>query len=212
MVASLQNPADIVNAALARIGRPESVGNLYDGSEFAQQALATYGQTRDALLREADWGFPRRDVALTVVKIAPPGGYIPGFSVWNPAANPPRPYLFEYQYPADCVMVRSIRPPDFFQPNFAPLPQNFEIANDAVPATGQTTSPGRVILCYLQGAIATYCGQVTDMTQWDIGFVEALINEMARAFNAMKPKQQQQGQESPFLGAVEPVHTVMRQG
>lgn len=212
MVASVQNPADIVNASLARIGRPESIGSLYDGSEFAQQALATYGQTRDALLREADWGFPRRDVVLTLLKSAPGGGYVPGINPWDAGVNPPRPYQFEYAYPTDCIMLRALKPPDIFQPNFAPYPQNFEIANDAVPVTGQDTAPGRVILCYLEDAVATYCGQVTDMAMWDIGFVEALINEMARTFNAMKPRQQQQGQESPFIGAVEPVHTPIRQG
>lgn len=211
MVASLQSPGDVVNAALSRIGRPESVGNLFDGSEFSQQALNIYAQTRDALLRQADWGFPRRDVVLTLLKSATPGGYIPAVSDWDPGINPPRPYFFEYAYPADCIMLRALKAPDIFQPNFAPYPQNFEIANDAVPVTGQSLAPGRVILCYQSDAIATYCGQVTDMTQWDISFVEALTNEMARAFSAARPKQGEQ-QQSPFVGMVEPVHNVVRQG
>jgi hypothetical protein len=214
MVASIQSPADIVNLALSRSGKTERVGNLFDGSEFAKRSLDTYAQTRDALLREADWGFPRRDVTLTLLKQAPGGGYVPGIAPWNPAANPPRPYWYEYAYPTDCILLRAIRPPDMFIPNFYPLPQNFEIANDAVPVTGQNTAPGRVILCYLQSAIATYCGQVTDMTQWDIGFVEALANEMARFFAAGAPQRQgqQAAQEMAFPGAVEPVHTPLRLG
>lgn len=211
MVASLSSAGDIVNAALSRIGRPESIGNLFDGSEFAQQALNIFSTTRDALLREADWGFPRRDVVLTLLKSAPAGGYVPGVSDWNPGLNPSRPYFFEYAYPADCIMLRALKAPDIFQPNFSPYPQNFEIANDAVPVTGQPTAPGRVILCYQGDAIATYCGQVTDMTQWDISFVEALTNEMARAFSATRPKQQGE-QQSPFIGMVEPVHNAIRQG
>lgn len=211
MAASVQSPADIVNLALSRSGRTERVGNLYDGSEFAKRALSLYGQTRDALLRNADWGFPRRDVTLTLLKSAPGGGYVPGISPWNPAANPPRPYLYEYAYPSDCLILRALRAPDIFQPNFTPLPQNFEIANDAVPVTGQSNPPGRVILCYLGDALATYCGQVTDMTQWDVGFVEAMTNEIARALNTGRQRQEGQ-QEAAFPGAVEPVHTVMRQG
>lgn len=211
MTASVSSPAAIVNLALSRAGLSERVGSLYDGSAFAKRALDLYAQTRDALLRDADWGFPRRDVALTLLKSAPGGGYVPGFSPWNPAANPPRPYWFEYAYPADCMLLRALRAPTIFQPNFTPYPQNFEIANDAVPVAGQQAAPGRVILCYLGDAVATYCGQVTDMTQWDIGFVEAMANEMARFFTASRPKQQGEA-SNPFQGAVEPVHTAVRQG
>jgi hypothetical protein len=211
MVASISSPADIVNLSLSRSGRSERVGSLYDGSAFSKRALDLYAQTRDALLREADWGFPRRDTVLTLLKASPLGGYVPGVTPWDPAANPPRPYQFEYAYPSDCIILRALRAPDIFQPNFTPYPQNFEIANDATPVTGQTVPPGRVILCYLAFAIATYCGQVTDMSQWDIGFVEAMANEMARAFNASPQKQEGQ-QESAFPGAVEPVHTPMQQG
>jgi hypothetical protein len=210
MVASVQSPADIVNLGLSRSGNSERVGNLYDGSEFSKRALSLYSQTRDALLREADWGFPRRDIELTLLKVAPAGGYVPGFTAWNPAANPPRPYQFEYAYPSDCLMLRALRPPTIFQPNFTPTPQNWEIANDAVAVAGQATAPGRVILCYLGDAIATYCGQVTDMTQWDVGFVEAVANEIARALSAGRQKQGEQ--PSPLPGAVAPVITVMRQG
>lgn len=211
MVASLDSAADICNAALSRIGRPENIGDLFDGSDFAQLALNIFSQTRDALLRQADWGFPRRDRALTLLKTATAGGYIPGTTDWDPGLNPPRPYFYEYAYPSDCIMLRALKAPDIFQPNFTPYPQNFEIANDAVPVTGQSVAPGRVILCYVGDAIATYCAQVTDMTQWDISFVEALTNEMARAFSATKPKQQNE-QESPFVGMVQPVHNPIRQG
>jgi hypothetical protein len=211
MVASVNSPSDLVNVALSRSGRSERIGSMFEGSEFAKRALSVFSQTRDALLRNADWGFPRFDMVLELLKSAPPGGYVPGLTTWNPAANPPRPYLFEYAYPANCVMLRALRPPTIFQPNFTPYPQNFEISNDAVPLAGQQTPPGRVILCYLGDAIATYCAQVTDPTQWDVGFVEAMANEMARFFAASRPKQQGE-QEAAFPGAVEPVHVVMRQG
>jgi hypothetical protein len=212
LTASVQSPADIVNLALSRAGASQRVGNLYEGSEFAKRALDVFGQTRDALLRQGDWGFPRRDLVLTLLKSAPNGGYVPGFSAWNPQTNPPRPYLFEYAYPADCMLLRALRPPTTFQPNFYPCPQNFEIANDTVPVNGVGAAPGRVILCYLGGALATYVGQVTDMTQWDIGFVEAMANEMARTFSAGRHQQGEPPGDQAYPGAVQPIHTSMRQG
>lgn len=167
----------MVNIALHGIGRKERVGSLYDGSEAATIALDAYAQTRDALLRKADWGFPRRDAVLTLLKSAPAGGYGPA-QVWNPATNPPQPYGYEYAYPTDCLMLRSLIRPLMFIPYFTPQPVVWEIANDQVPVAGQDTPPGRVILAQIANAIATYCGQVTDMTTWDVGFVESLIEGM----------------------------------
>lgn len=177
MTASLQSPADIVNAALAGLKYPLRVGDLYDGTPAAKKALDIYAQARDALLRYSDWGFPRGDLTLTLLKSAPLTGYNPPVG-WNPVANPPLPYLYEYAYPADCLMLRSIRPTPIFLPEFVPRPYVFEIANDNVPISGQSAAPGRVILCYCANAIGTYCRQVTDMTQWDVGFVDALIRDL----------------------------------
>ena len=65
MASVLRNPADVVNAALDRVGYKKNVGSLYDGSEQAAAALAIYGQTRDDT-RSGSWGknldpyFPRQ--------------------------------------------------------------------------------------------------------------------------------------------------------
>jgi hypothetical protein len=195
-MASIQSPEDIVNATLKLIGRTERVSTLYDGSAAAKIALDFYGQTRDALLRQSDWGFPRRDANLTLLKSAPPGGYNP-VNPWVPGQQPPPPYSFEYAYPDDCLMVRALRRPILFTPVFTPRPVVFEIANDLVaapllddngnplyaddgtPLVGDST-PARVILCYIPNAILTYCGGVTDPTTWDVGFTDAMIETMAR--------------------------------
>jgi hypothetical protein len=177
MTASLQSPADLVNAALAGLKSPLRIGTLYDGSAAAKKALDIYGQARDWLLRGADWGFPRGDAALTLVKAAPPGGYNPA-TPWDPTQHPPIPYLFEYAYPPDCLMLRSVQPAPLFLPDFTPSAAPFEIANDTVKTAGQPAAPGRVILCYLAAAVGTYTRQVTDMSQWDVGFVDALVREI----------------------------------
>ena len=173
MATSLSNPADIVNAALVRIGHHNQVGNLYDGSRAAQAALAIYGQTRDALLRDGDWGFAQRNVTLTLLKSAPPYGYVPP-TTWDPTLYPPLNFLFEYGYPADCLRVRSLRPTPFFIPNFNPTPVEFSIDND-----NSYTPARRVILSNLANAVCVYTGRVTDPTTMAVDFVQALVEALS---------------------------------
>lgn len=216
MTAGLSSPADIVNAAASSLKLPLRVGDLYDGSPLATKALDIYIQARDALMRADDWGFPRGDIALTLLKQAPAFGYTPPTVPWNPITNPPLPYMYEYAYPADCLMLRSIRPTPVFVPNFRPVPYVFEIANDNVPVTGQQTAPGRVILCYCANAIGTYCRQVTDMTQWDVGFTDAFIRELQQrlgpAFEEMNAPGVEQEKTEIAVAQGAAGRAVMRQG
>ena len=105
---SVSTPEDVCNIALAQIGHAERIGSLYEGSRASEVALTIYGQTRDDLLRKQDWGFAEVTASLTLLKTAPPGGYGP-WQVWAPATNPPPPWLYEYAYPSDCLMIRSLR-------------------------------------------------------------------------------------------------------
>jgi hypothetical protein len=203
MVASLTSPADIVNAALSGMRYQGRIGWLYEGSVASKKALDIYAQARDFLLAGSDWGFPRGDTVLTLLKSAPTGGYIPGINPWNPAANPPLPYLFEYAYPADALRIRRVRAPLIFVPNFLPRYNAFQEANDNVPLAGQSTAPGRVILCNVGHAIGTYVRQVTDMTQWDVGFVDAFIAEIRRRIEAaLVEPAQGMAQEEQFRAQV----------
>ena len=130
MVASVTTPADVVNQALQRIGNPLRVGSLFDGSVPAKRALEVFGQTRDELLRGFGWGFAERNAALTLLKWAPQGGYVPP-NLWTPASNPPLPWQFEYAYPADCLRIRCLKTaPLFTLGNFDPMPNVFRIVND----------------------------------------------------------------------------------
>lgn len=176
MTSSLSNPEDLVNAALVRIGYKRQIGSIWDGSEAAQLALAVYGQTRDSMLRLGDWDFAQRNVAATLLKSAPVGGYFPP-AVWDPNTNPPLNWLYEYTYPDDCLKLRSLRPlSPLFIPNFDPTPIEFSIDNDNafVPAR-------RVILSNLSNAAIVYTGRVTDPTQWAVDFTEALVEGLSEA-------------------------------
>lgn len=174
MTVSVNNPADVVNAALVQIGQRNLVGDLYDGSAASTLALQIYGQERDDLLRDGDWQFASRDIALTLLKSAPPGGYVPGITDWNGTQYPPVRWRFEYAYPADCVKVRALKPAPIFVPNASPRPWTFAIEND------NYFNPARkVILTNAGNALAVYTGRVTNPATWEASFTQALIERLA---------------------------------
>lgn len=181
MVASVGSPADLCNIALTRMGwKGPRIASLFDGSAAAQKFLDLYAQTRDELLRNDiyDWGFAERNVSLTLLKAAPPGGYFPP-NLWNPTVNPPPGWTYSYAYPADCLKVRAVKPVPLFNINWDPQPQVFSIDND------NSASPAvRVILCNVPNAVLVYTGQITDSTTWDVAFTGALAAKLERAIAA----------------------------
>ncbi len=170
---TVTSPADAVNAALVRIGYKINIGSLYDGSNAAQKALDIYGQTRDELLRQNDWGFAERNVALTLLKSAPTA-YVPPTS-WDGTLYPAIPYRFEYAYPTDALKVRAIKPTPIFIPDYDPQPFVYSIAND-----NYYTPARKVILCMVPAALLVYTGQVTDPLTWESDFTEAFIDALGR--------------------------------
>lgn len=174
MASALQDIASVVNVALVKIGWKQGIGDLRDGSAAASLALDIYSQTRDELLRKTTWGFAERNIVLTLLKSAPAGGYVPPI-VWNPTDYPPQAYWYEYAYPDDCLLIRAVKPSVVFVPNFDPTPNVFSIANDNAFAP-----PRRVILTNVANALAVYTGQIGNPSTWDVGFAEALIDELGK--------------------------------
>lgn len=200
MATSIQNAADAVNAALVRIGYRRQVGDLRDGSAAAQVAIATYGQVRDAMMRDGDWGFAQRSIILTEQSHAPEGGYVPP-NIWSPDA-PQLAFKYQYAYPDDCLKVRSIRPQLLFIPNFSPQPNVFSIAN---------TDGVRVILTNVADAIAVYTGRITDPTMWAVDFTEAFIDGLGEAL-ALALTQPQAAQLAAAEGKRDIAAAKMEQG
>lgn len=167
--------ADLCNLALTRIRYPVPIGNLYDGSRAARIALQVYGQTRDNIFGERDWPFLRREVSLGApIKTAPPGGY--GAAPWNPALNPPPPWIYEYSYPTTCIEIRSVRPTPIFIPEFTPFFTRFVTAYD-------TGLAAKVVLTNLASPLAIITGQVLNPDEWlDSNFTEALVDALAVQF------------------------------
>lgn len=168
----IQSPADVVNAALGRIGSKKRIGSIFEGSDASKAALDIYSQTRDEQLRLFDWGFAERDVALTLQKTAPVAGY--GGNPWT-SASPILPWIYQYEYPDDCLKVRSLRVTPVFVLEFDPAPVTFRVANDA-----SFTPAQKVILANVANSICVYTAQVTDPTTWEPSFTESLIAAMAR--------------------------------
>jgi hypothetical protein len=177
MSAVLTSPETICNAALTAVGWTGGfIANMYDGTVQSNAALAVYGNVRDSLLRSFEWGFAEINAPLTLLKTAPVFGYSQPSttSSWT-TSYPMLPWIYEYQYPADCVKLRSIRPQNPVLPVFDPAPQTFRIADDNT----LTSSNTKVILTNLASAYAVYTGQVTNPALWDDGFTDAMITGLS---------------------------------
>jgi len=178
MAVSCSTPEDVVNVALRRLGARARVENMMDGSDQAKAALDLYGQTRDELMRQQDWGFAERTAYLSLLKTAPTVGGVPTYVLptsWNPATNPPPPWIYEYAYPSDCLKVRTLKVVSGTLPNFDPQPNIYEIANDS-----NYSPPRKVILTNTGDAMCVYTGRVTDPATWEADFTEAVAASIAR--------------------------------
>jgi hypothetical protein len=85
------------------------------------------------------------------------------------------PWKFSYQYPADCLKLRAVRPQPGFLIDMTPKPTLGMEVND----NGSTPSV-RVIVANIESAVLVYTGQVTDPQAWPPDFTEALCAALAR--------------------------------
>lgn len=163
MVSSVASPADVVNLALAVIGHPGRVANLFDGSDAATKALDVYAQTRDEVLRSKDWSFSLRQAAAVAATAVVSG------------------WAHSWQYPGDCLRLRSVAPHVIPSPNFDPQPVLWQIFND------QTTSPPtRVVLSQITPVDLNYVGRITDMLTWEPLFVDVLVQRLSQRLTALR--------------------------
>jgi hypothetical protein len=167
----VMSPENLVNQALDKIGYPQSIASLYEGSRAAQVAVRIYSQTRDELLRAGDFPFARQRYVLTLLKTAPPGGY--GATGWT-TAYPPVPWVYEYAYPTNALDVRSVRPVPTIIPDNNPFYSRFVVTTDP------TVTPQKVIVTNLgPSAQAVITAQIVDPTQWEAVFVDQFIDALA---------------------------------
>ena len=153
MSTSVSSPEDVINLALARIGYPKRIGSIYDGNLPAKLSLAIYAQTRDAVLRSADWGFACKTTALV-----------------NSGQTPPPPWAYSYTYPTDALKIRDLIISAFDPLN--PLPSRWVVQNDP--------TAGKVIVTAAPYVDVVYTVKSTNPAYWESAFVEALAAALGR--------------------------------
>lgn len=180
----------ICNQSLDFIGYPRHIGNIYEGSKAARMALDSWGEVRDLALSTTQPGWARADAALPLLKSAPQYAYDAGLPWTN--AYPPIPWLFEYDIPDDCIVPLAVKPQPYlpiYRPRYIP----FRAQN------GATNS--YTILTNINPAILTYIKRVLDPNEWDLDFVELMVQGLAKRFHAGLGKPMPQPQEKQNANA-----------
>lgn len=162
----------LVNMALDQIGYKRYVGNIYEGTPAARAALDVFSQTRDEMLQTVQPDWSQFDAPLTVLKQAPnivrySANYADG---WNPTF-PPIPWLYEYQYPADCIQPLQIKPQVFFAPVWRPRAQPWRLNYDGAQRTLLSSTPKAILI---------YVRRVTDPANWQNDFIGLFVAALAK--------------------------------
>lgn len=184
---------NVVNQALDLIGYKRRIGNIYDGSPGAVQALDIWQQTRDALLTSMRPDWARKDATLTLLRVAPSiQGSFSNYDVtaWG-NAYPPLPWLYEYTSPADNLYPLLVKRKPFTVPEFRPRYHPF--LHRIVDSTTET------ILCNVPDAILIYIYPVLDPNIWPNDFTDAMILTLAKKFETalvQRPHMQQRQEQA----------------
>lgn len=166
----------VVNAALDAIGYKRHISSMFDGTPAARAALNVYSQTRQTLLAQTKPDWSRHDAVLVLLKSAPTNGYVD--TNWDPATNPPFPWLFEYANPADNLLPLQIKPRDYVTlPVWRPRYITFR---EALDNTGSS-----VILTNQPNAIMTYISDVINPAKWHDPFTTMMIQALAQQLSSL---------------------------
>lgn len=95
---------DIANRALLSIGEQRVISSLSQDSAEARAINMVIDDLRQDLLRMAPWSCALKTANLVYITSSPgtPENTSAATSLWQPG-QPPPPWAYEYQYPADCV-------------------------------------------------------------------------------------------------------------
>lgn len=162
----------LVNEALDAIGFKRHIGNIYEGTPAARIALDVFAQTRDEMLQALQPDWSQFDAPLALLKSAPnivrySANYADG---WLPI-YPPIPWLYEYQYPDDCIQPLQIKPQVFFAPVWRPRAQTWRLNFDGAQRTLLSSTPNAILI---------YVRRVTDPANWQNDFIGLFIAALAK--------------------------------
>lgn len=162
---------EIANLALDVIGTRSTVASLTEGSPEANAINRQYPNALDCVLRAAHWNFARKQIPLTLLQDGTNGG------------NPPTPWLYEYAYPADCLLMRYIMPSVQVTPAPGGVGIPSPIAAMAPPVkfllstdNDASGNPVQVILTNQPMAVGVYTFRNQNTQMFDPLFVQCLTH------------------------------------
>jgi hypothetical protein len=165
----MTSEVQIANMALDVIGTRSTIASLTEGSTEANAIARHWDNALDSVLRAAHWNFARKQINLALLL----DGTQSGVTV-------PMPWLYEYAYPSDCVLMRYLMPLIQVQPISIPgsaspvaaygPPVRFQIGTD----TDANGNPQNVLLTNQQQALGVYTFRNTNTAMWDPLFVQAM--------------------------------------
>ena len=194
--ARMTTETDICNFALSKLGTRSKIASLDELSVEAEECKLHYTTTRDQILRMAHWGWAKKTGRLVLLKSAPGTPTSQGGAAEWSEAYPPPPWLYTYEYPADCIQVRyivseiatGIQGVPLFSTTMMVYPYSvgpavrFEIGADV----NDSDEPITIILTSQYRAIGVYTYRVVDTTLYDALFVEAISAALgAKMVNAL---------------------------
>jgi hypothetical protein len=157
----------IANMALDVIGTRSTITSLTEGSTEANAIARHWDNAVDAVLRAAHWNFARKQRALTLLQDGTQGQPVP------------QPWLYEYAYPSDCVLMRSLMPTIQVNPVSSPgvpapvaaygPPPRFLMSTD----TDINGNALEVLLTNQPQATGVYTFRNTNTAMWDALYVQA---------------------------------------
>lgn len=190
----------ICNRALSDIGTRTQISQFNDGSTEGEQCGLWYDNTKQDLLRAAPWGFARRQLPLTLL------------AQYNDPSVP-FPWLYKYQYPADCIKFRYMLPPPTFVDQTVVPPQvgvgpqgpynwrpsrqwRFLVNMDVDEVSGLET---KTLITNVPQAIGVYTRDVQNPDMFDSLFSSALT--AALSFRLVIPLSGNAGMKNDFKSA-----------
>jgi hypothetical protein len=144
------SPVDVCNLALKRLGA-SSIVALDEGTDRASLCAVLYPATRDRMLRDFEWNFAQIRISLSKSSVSPKFGFANQF---------PLPTL------PLCLKINELDPEDAV----------YRIEN-TIDTNGVIT--GKAILTDEAAINVRYTAQITDVTQWDQSFVDAVAMDLA---------------------------------
>jgi len=141
---------EVCNMALGRIGVNAQIQSIDESRPEAKVCKTFYNICRDYTLRAIEWPFCKKTVTLAIV-----------------AEQPTDEWSYAYTYPADCVRLLRF------------------VSGDRVNADAQYpyvvaySSAGRVIYTDMTDPVLEYLTSVTDESQYDHHFTDALVWRLA---------------------------------